>query len=153
MYKDTIYSVDQGSNFILTFVPSKDSDLTKFQITYWTDGKEYDWYLQYYYTWFFSSPQGETMMYLAIACVALCLCTLFCCIGFGIKQCCGSSNKIDPSPSKTGGQFAQMNNTSQQSGTEGMNELELESIHGSDDDRRTNNGDLTQPSMHKVSKS
>lgn len=155
---DVTYSIDQGAKFIVTAVPMKDSEETGFEFQYYTDGKAYDQLLMYYHKFFKQNEQGEMLLYIAAGCAVLFVCIIICCICCCIRKCCQPKNKVEDTAAQ--GQYSEMaqlarNKAAGQenamSATEGAGvELELESIHGSNDGDITGQGD--NPTVLKQTK-
>ena len=88
------FIIDQSLNYVITTVPRYNSYNTSFTFEYYTDGVEYEWYELYYFQFFVKNPNGEKMLYIAIACAAMFVCVYCCCFGCCIYRCCCKKTKV-----------------------------------------------------------
>lgn len=158
---NVLYKIDQGDNFIITAVPVKDSDETAFDFKFYTTAQEYDTVYAYYHRFFKQNEQGEILLYIALGCAGCLAIVFLCCICCCIRRCC-CKKKSQIQDQATGySEMAQLQRNKANaaegglSATEGAGaELELESIHGSNDgdgDVTGGQGD-TAPTIIKQSK-
>lgn len=154
-----LYSLDQGDNLIITAVPKKARTDTDFEFKFYTDGKEYEQMYAYYHKFFKQDGEkGEILFYIAAGCAGLLAILFLCCIVCCIKMCCcKKKNQIVDSSVGAYSEMAKLarsreageNNLSATEGAGG--DLELESIHGSNDGDITGHGESV-PTIMKQSK-
>jgi len=144
------YSINQGDSFIVTVVPGLASVNETISFRYITDGMENDSLTQIYYDLFVTSEDKDLYTIIFIVALALIVICPIVCIGYCIKR--NSKKKKNQIHSQS--QYNEMaQNTKNKlttmenglSATEGANnDLELESIHGSNDGDATGQGDTKQ---------
>jgi len=135
------YSIDQGDKFIITVVPTNGASTSGVAFKFSTDGTQYDTLYQYYHEYFKKNDKGDEMLYIALGCAGFLVLLFFICICCCIKACCcKKKNQIQDSSQAQYSEMAQLAKNKQLaaenalSATEGAGQdLELESIHGSND--------------------